>query len=104
MTTDKITPIGHATRADQRRRHARSQITGRLFAIFDQLCTTARAAREAGEEYNDPMLSKLGGCDDIGSGSPLHDAMMAVCHESVELLRAAQPDDFPSDSTPSEQP
>ena len=92
---DNITPIAKATRTEDHRRHARSRIAGRLFAIFEQLCAATREARESGEDLNDPTLRDLGGENHVAEGSPLHESMMAVCQAAMNMLRTAEPDDYP---------
>ena len=89
---NNVTPISEATRAEQRRRHARSRVVGRLTAIFEQLCATTQKARELGEDLNDPILRELGGRNQVAEGSPLHDATMAVCRSIFDVRDAAEPD------------
>lgn len=93
MSRDNVTPIGRP-RPDSRRQHTQSRIAGRLFSIFDQLCTVTRECREGGEDLDDALLRELGGSDNVANGSPLHDALTAVCNSAVELMRAAEPGEF----------
>lgn len=86
MTTDNGTPIAHTIWADNRRHHARSRMADRLFGIFDQLYATAREARDSGADYNDPLLQRLAGSDDLANGSALQKAMHAVCAAACEML------------------
>lgn len=100
MTTSNVTPIGKTTSREQSRRHARSRMAGRLFTIVDQLLAAAREAREEGEDLNDPLLTQLGGNNDIGDDGPLWSAIGAVCDSSIDMLRGAEPEKY-SDRTPS---
>jgi hypothetical protein len=92
MPGTNVTPL-EAPAKNSRRQHARSRLAGRLFAAFDILCSATREARDNADDRRCPIMRRLGGRNELADGSPLHDAMMAICEAAVDLMQAAEPDE-----------
>jgi len=93
MTTDKITPIGTATRRKENHSHRCSRMAGKLYLVFEQLCSIIRRAQEIAEDDNCPAMREIGGTDLMGDNGLLRDALAGVCEAARCATDAAQPEE-----------
>ncbi len=93
MNSENVTHIGQATRARTRRQHDYSRVAGKLFAIFELLCTVVRETQEYAEDHKEPIMREIGGTDIVGDNGLLKEALSGVAAAAGRALDAADPEE-----------
>lgn len=91
-TETTISFVGEAARRKARQRHDYSRVAGKLFAIFELLCTVVREAQELAEDHKESIMREIGGTDIVGNNGLLREALRGVATAAGRALDAADPE------------
>ena len=92
MAHEPISFIDEVARRNSRRQHEYSLVAGKLFTIFELLCSVVRETQELAEDHNEPIMREIGGTDVVGERGLLRDALRAVAQAGSRALDAADPE------------
>lgn len=102
--SSNVCPVSKAARRRTRQQHDYSRIAGKLFAVFELLCTVVRETQELAEDQSEPIMREIGGTDIFGGNGLLDDALTGVAAAASRALDAANPEWTNSSRSPVHRP